>query len=426
MGILADPTQEQLNVLLDGPALAPPSGVVPQLDHPPNLWTVGIAVQIVCLILPTIAFFMRMYTKIRIIRQVVLADYSIALGWAAHVGYFIPSYLASGVAAGVHQWDLRLRYLIQFNYYIHVSSVVYGVCIFFVKWSILLQYLQIFVPVRKTTTMYLVSHALIWTNFIFYSVCTFVVIFPCSPIRKAWDPLASEGRCINMMALNVAASTINSASDIGILILPQISIWRLQMSLKRKVQVSGIFLVGIFACVASIVRLVYAIKLSISDDISYYSWLTEIWTHPEMASAIIVACLPVSPKFFQRLQQTRFFSWIGISSQVRSNRRSTKDNSASHQITPHGSSRQGKEWPKSFEMLSDNQRLNTGKADGFSEVSADASLNEIKSQPSEACILRTVDLDTTTASRTQSYTDAFEENGRIWQGASSYKVNVMV
>ena len=93
--------------------------------------------------------------------------------------------------------------------------------------------------------MYLVSHGLIWANFIFYFVSTFVEIFACSPIRKVWDPLIAKGHCIDVLALNVAASSINSASDFGILILPQISIWRLQMSLKRKIQISGIFLIGI-------------------------------------------------------------------------------------------------------------------------------------------------------------------------------------
>ena len=122
---------------------------------------------------------------------------------------------------------------------------MYGVCIFFIKLSILLQYLQIFVPVKRMSTMYLASYALIWSNFVFYFVSTFVEIFACSPIRKAWEPLVAEGHCVNILALNVAASSINSASDVGILILPQISIWRLHMSVKRKLQVSVIFLIGI-------------------------------------------------------------------------------------------------------------------------------------------------------------------------------------
>ena len=129
--------------------------------------------------------------------------------------------------------------------YVHVGSVMYGVSIFFIKWSILLQYLQIFVPIKKRTSVYLACHGLIWANLIYYSLGTFIEIFSCSPISKAWDPFVTEGRCINILALNVAASTINSVSDLAILALSQMSIWRLHLSVRRKIQLSGVFLVGV-------------------------------------------------------------------------------------------------------------------------------------------------------------------------------------
>jgi len=74
MAKLANLTPQQLQALLEGPALAPPLGVIPQLTHPPNLRATGVAVQVVCLILATLAICIRVYTKARIIGQVVLAD----------------------------------------------------------------------------------------------------------------------------------------------------------------------------------------------------------------------------------------------------------------------------------------------------------------------------------------------------------------
>ncbi|KAI4089059.1 MAG: hypothetical protein LQ344_005630 [Seirophora lacunosa] len=416
MATSANPTPEQLQVLLNGPALPPPPGVIPQLDHPPNLQGTGIAVQIVCLVLSTIALCMRLYTKTRIIRQL-----------AVYVGYFVPSWLASDVAGGVHQWDLRLKYLGSFLYYVHVGSVMYGICIWFIKFSILLQYLQIFVPIKKASAMYLTCHALIWINFVFYLVSTFVEIFACSPVRKAWDPLVTRGRCINILALNVAASTLNSVSDIAILIVPQVGIWRLQMSQQKKMQISAIFLIGIFACVASIVRLGYAIKLYTHHDITYYSWLTGLWTHPEMASGILVACLPVSAKFFQKLQQTHFFSQIGLSLQSllrftsSGSKRSTKGHSTSQQLSPQRAS-----WPKSYEMLSDGQRFNGGKSMGDKGESVDESFQGHRPQQARPHIIRTVDVDARSESRRESDGDC--ENGPqgVWQGSSSYNVSVVV
>ena len=74
MATLSNLTPQQLQAFLDGPALPPPPGVIPQLDHPPNLRTTGIAAQVVCLVLATLALCMRLYTKAAIIRQIVLAD----------------------------------------------------------------------------------------------------------------------------------------------------------------------------------------------------------------------------------------------------------------------------------------------------------------------------------------------------------------
>lgn len=93
--------------------------------------------------------------------------------------------------------------------------------------------------------MYCASHALIWANFLFYFTSSFLEIFACTPISKAWDPLITTGHCINTLALNVAASIINFISNLAILILPQLSIWKLQMDTRRKIQVSVLFLLGI-------------------------------------------------------------------------------------------------------------------------------------------------------------------------------------
>lgn len=121
---------------------------------------------------------------------------------------------------------------------------MYGFWIFFIKLSILLQYLQIFVPLKTRDTIYWTSHALTWTNLLYYLIGTFLEIFSCTPIAKAWDPFITDGHCIDILAINVAASSINLLSDLAILILPQVSIWSLQMSLRRKVQISAIFLIG--------------------------------------------------------------------------------------------------------------------------------------------------------------------------------------
>ena len=115
----------------------------------------------------------------------------------------------------------------------------------FIKLSILFQYLRIFVPNKRADALYWACHSLIWLNVIYYTIVTFLEIFACIPIAKAWNPFITGGHCNKITIIDIVSGSINALSDFLVLILPQIRIWRLQMSRKRKIQVSLVFLIGV-------------------------------------------------------------------------------------------------------------------------------------------------------------------------------------
>lgn len=119
---------------------------------------------------------------------------------------------------------------------------MYGICILFIKLSILLQLLEIFG--RGKDFFFWFCHVTIWGNLLFYLIYTFVQIFACHPLSKSWDFLTT-GSCLNIRLLNVIAGTLNALSDVIILILPQLRIWRLQMTVRRKIAISTVFLFGV-------------------------------------------------------------------------------------------------------------------------------------------------------------------------------------
>ena len=53
------------------------------------------------------------------------------------------------------------------------------------------------------------------------------------------------GHCINNEEVFVAGGTINVVSDFTILLLPIVEVWRLQMSIQRKIGVSAVFATGL-------------------------------------------------------------------------------------------------------------------------------------------------------------------------------------
>lgn len=64
------------------------------------------------------------------------------------------------------------------------------------------------------------------------------------PIKKFWNPWI-KGRCFENYMIHITTAAINTVSDFSIVVLLQCVIWNLRMSLKKKLGVSAIFLIGI-------------------------------------------------------------------------------------------------------------------------------------------------------------------------------------
>lgn len=129
--------------------------------------------------------------------------------------------------------------------YARIVSALYCIEILLVKVAILLQYLRVFVPLKNRNLMFWACHALIWLNFFVYVTCFFLVVFPCEPVKKFWNPWI-EGSCLDGGKLNAFVSAFNAVSDLLILILPQSLIWSLQITFKKKIALSAVFFIGIW------------------------------------------------------------------------------------------------------------------------------------------------------------------------------------
>ena len=92
--------------------------------------------------------------------------------------------------------------------------------------------------------MYVGAHTCIWACLIMYLVGTIFEIDICTPREKIWNPLLDTGHCFNIWATFQANGIFNVISDFAILILPVPSVWKLQISLKRKILTTAVFATG--------------------------------------------------------------------------------------------------------------------------------------------------------------------------------------
>ena len=67
-------TPAQLQALLDGPAVSPPPGVIPNFVDPPSLYPQIIVTLVLTLSIATLAVIIRVYTKLHVIKAWHLED----------------------------------------------------------------------------------------------------------------------------------------------------------------------------------------------------------------------------------------------------------------------------------------------------------------------------------------------------------------
>ncbi|KAF2501685.1 hypothetical protein BU16DRAFT_613535 [Lophium mytilinum] len=378
---------EVLQKMLDAPAHAPPAGVIPNFIDPPSLHTTSLVIVIVCLIIPTIAVWMRLYTKGKIVKSITLEDYVLLLGWVCYVGaYYVCAFLIIDYLPGVHQWDVQVKAISKYLYYLHIGTLMYGITILFIKLSILIQWIRVFLTPASRGPMFWAFHALIWANIIFYVSCTFIEVWSCNPRAKIWTPLLQGGKCLNTNAIAVSSGVFNTISDIAMVLLPQRVIWKLNMSRGRKIGLSAIFLFGILACIASLVRLYYCVRVFESHDYTYYTLLMALGSFPEMTAGFLVICLPVLPKFVRSMFGEDILTRVGF----------TKFRSYFYTSSGSGNAASGSGRWRNLRFL--NSPSVTGKEKSAVEATLERNDSgaavevDAEKEKADACIVRTVQI----------------------------------
>lgn len=82
-----------------------------------------------------------------------------------------------------------------------------------------------------------------WTTWtlLWWTAGCLLVFLQCRPLSTNWGV---PFQCRPSFTTSISTATLNAISDLGVLLLPQPLIWNLQLPMKRKLQVSLLFLVG--------------------------------------------------------------------------------------------------------------------------------------------------------------------------------------
>lgn len=205
---------------------------------------------------------------------------------------------------GRHIQTLEPNDIMNYLKTIYVSEQFYGTAITLVKVSVLCFYRRIFpTPQFRRNTLVVGGFVVLWLL-----VNNLLGAFQCTPVRKAWES-ELRGRCIQYLNFFIGMQVPNIVLDAVILALPVSAIAKLQMSRKKKISVTAIFLLGGLAVIIAIIRLAILITRIGKTDITYSTAIGN-WSLIEPAVEVLSACLPtmaplLNPKqYLTRLRES--------------------------------------------------------------------------------------------------------------------------
>ncbi|KAK3337576.1 hypothetical protein B0T19DRAFT_455435 [Cercophora scortea] len=241
---------------------------------------------------------MRLYTRLFITRtNLGLDDALCFLSYCFTVTFSGIMLKCFTLGIGRHMWDVEAKSLANTFKLFTISQYIYILLTLFIKLTLLVFYYRLF-SVPSARYKY-VLHTMVALVIALNVGIFFATVFNCTPRAHAWDP-SVPGTCSKTGVLPWFSGASSSLTDIIVLLIPVPILWRMNMAFNKKVRVMAVFGIGLFACIASLIRLGMTQVLYSSTDRTWNISTISIWATLEVNIGIICSCLMFLPAFLDR------------------------------------------------------------------------------------------------------------------------------
>ncbi|KAI1878992.1 hypothetical protein JX265_003169 [Neoarthrinium moseri] len=199
---------------------------------------------------------------------------------------------------GLDIWAVEFENITKILHLFYWGEILYATALTFTRVAVLFFYLKVF-PMRSFQLYAYILMALTFAYGIGYGAA---LIFQCIPIEGAWRSWNGEyhAKCININQLGWSAAAINVVLDLATIILPLPFLFRLSMSWKKKIQVIGMFAVGLFITAVSTVRLHTLVEFGKTTNVTQSYVEVGYWSIMEISVGIVCACMPATRSLLRR------------------------------------------------------------------------------------------------------------------------------
>ncbi|KAK8223251.1 hypothetical protein HDK64DRAFT_275669 [Phyllosticta capitalensis] len=258
----------------------------------------AVASVVVCLRVYTRAWVVRNFwwDDVVIIVAMVLA-FGMPVLWTIEIPYGLGRHLLD---IPQKDWPVhwKILWIVLFPYYSSLGLI---------KISVLLQCLRIFsIPRFRIACYLLLLMVAIWTAWTIASA-----IITCNPVAYTWDKSISGGTCKNQSPIVYTNAAVNIFTDFATIILPMPVLNKLNLGRRQKWLLMGIFAVGIFASITSILRLQSLANID-QFDVTFAIVPVCLWSIVEIDVGLVCACLPAIRPLMNRMSNrtsTQSRSW---------------------------------------------------------------------------------------------------------------------
>ncbi|KAI3329194.1 hypothetical protein HD806DRAFT_548325 [Xylariaceae sp. AK1471] len=242
-------------------------------------------------IIVTIAVPCKVWCKLKVggLRNVGLDDVLAVITLLPAHGFFWISILGLRPGLGRHVIiDVSPEEEGEFLKYLFAGSLTYPFAIALAKFTILAFYWRLFSIRARIPIFILTFLVFIWLVSLFL-----LALLSCSPIRAQFDLSVTTAKCIDRSKVYLGGSLVNTIGDFVLVLMPLPYVLRLKASLGQRIVFIGIFALGIFTSIVSIIRLTITIAIPPSNPDTTYSLRDFIlWSIVEIHTGLTCACLP--------------------------------------------------------------------------------------------------------------------------------------
>ncbi|KAI8948542.1 hypothetical protein F4801DRAFT_581300 [Xylaria longipes] len=273
--------------LCQTPAGESPNNVY-NFKNPPSLGPAVVAVGVVLGVISTTFGVGRLYINRKRLHS---ADYFTLIAVVVNIAFI--GVISSQFRYYRHSWDIPVCwYSGDYLKLPFVQTVLFAPAFFFPKAAIFLLYRQLF-AIQKNTRI-AIGFGLLVTLLVYLSNIPLAAVYAAPRIGHSWDSLLQDLRANSRpFALGgTIQSAIGTVLDFYIFFLPLPILFHLEMEIERRIQLIAIFSTALLGVAASIVSLVFKVRILSSTDSAWLAGASSLASLIETNIAIIVGSMP--------------------------------------------------------------------------------------------------------------------------------------